>query len=342
MRYVQVIHDAWDLTTRSPKLKWFVFIPAFASVVAFIAESAWQIFMFSAEFGILEHDSAFGALKEAFFFVQNNGLLMWTILFTVFILLFEFLLPAWITSTLILSIRHEFATPEKPLSLRHKMIEGFRCFFPVFEINAILSPFAFVTIGLFTATMYRFYHGGLFGALLPIILIYSAIALTLNVFLSYTHYFVICEEESVKKSIKKSVAMVFLFFGRTMMVIMLMILVNIRILVNVIVILGVPLGIIATLSYFASSEWFTFAMILASILGFALTALAAYLTAIIEVFSTAVWVRTFYTLREDEKKFQTDINEDRLTQELPPLETAPEVPENTPETISPPDSPLNP
>ena len=315
MKYIQVIHDAWDLTTSSQKLKWFVFVPAFASVIAFVAEVAWQISMFSTEFGILESGSVFGALKEIFFFVQSHGLLVWGVFFLVFVLLFEFVLPAWITSTLILSIRHKFSTPNEYLSLRHKMIEGFKYFFPIFEIKAILSPFTFVSIGLFTATMYRFYHDGFFNALLPLIIIYSIGALIIQIFLSYCNYYIVFEEETVKPSIQKSISLVFLFFGRTMMVILLMILVNVRILVNVIVILGVPLGIMAALSYFASSSWFTLAMILAWILGIALTALAAYLTAIVEVFSTAVWVRTFYTLREDEKQLRTEVKEEKLVAE---------------------------
>ena len=315
MKYIQVIHDAWDLTTRSTKLKWFAFVPAFASVIAFVAEAAWQISMFSTEFGLLEHGSVFDSLKQVFFFAQNHGLLLWGSFFLIFILLFEFVLPAWITSTLILSIRHQFSTPNEYLSLRHKMIEGFKYFFSLFEVKAILSPFAFVSIGLFTATMYRFYHGDLFSALIPLILIYSVLALAIQIFLSYTDYYIVFEGATVKEALRKSASLVFLFFGRTMMVILLMILVNVRILINVIVILGVPLGIMAALSYFASSDWFTFAMTIAWTLGIALTALTAYLTAIIEVFSTAVWVRTFYTLNEEEKGLQTEVKEEKLVAE---------------------------
>lgn len=90
-----------------------------------------------------------------------------------------------------------------------------------------------------------------------------------------------------------------------MSIILLMVLVNFRIIVNVLVVLGVPLGILFVASYFATSSWFSFAVGTVIIIGVVLLGLSAYLTAIVEVFSTAVWERAFTALRARQVELET-------------------------------------
>jgi hypothetical protein len=75
-----------------------------------------------------------------------------------------------------------------------------------------------------------------------------------------------------------------------------MFLVNIRVIINVIIILLVPIGIFAAFTYFNNS----LILILSIILGVMLLAFTAYLTAIIEVFSTAVWTESFLQMRKEQ------------------------------------------
>ncbi len=305
MHYAKVIRDAWELTLHSPKLKWFVFVPCFAAVVTFVAEIAWQLGMLSAEFGLVEDTAVYHSVGSAFAFLSSHHLLGWAIFLLVFVVLFEFVFQPWIQSTLILSIRQKFTEPEKRLSLRQRIIEGSEFFFPLFELRALFSPFALMTIAFFTVTMYRYYHGEIFASiLLPVILIYSAIAFFIHVFTAFAPYFMVCEKRGLGESIWKSIGLVFLNFGTTMAIILLMLLVNFRVIVNVLVVLGVPLGIFFVTSYFATSSWFSFALWTVILIGVVLLALSAMLTAIVEVFSTAVWERTFTWFRAEQKQLE--------------------------------------
>jgi hypothetical protein len=298
MKYSEVIHDAWELTQNAPKLKWFAFVPGFVAVLIFVLEVAWQLYWYSAEFGLFSKSLPVGeALSQSFRFLVDHHLIVWAIIVALFFIVFAFVLPAWITGTMILGVRHRFEMPDQYFSLRQKMIEGFSYFFKLFELKAILAPFQFLSIVFFAATFYRVFHDSFFSVFSPVIIIYFVVAFFINIFFAFAPFFLVCENRDLGSSIKGSMGLVFLNFGRTLSVVLLMFLVNFRIIVNVVVVLGVPLGVLFAVSYFASGV----AIFLSVLLGVVAIALAAYLTAIIEVFSIAVWERTFVTLREEQQ-----------------------------------------
>jgi len=312
MKYAEVIHDAWEMTQESSKLKWFVFVPSVAAVLLFIFEITWQMFWLSEEFGFLHADLSVDMLGNFFGYLSSHHLILWIILLVFFVIFFAFFVPAWVAATMLLGIRHQFQTPEKYFSIRQKIISGFEYFFPLFEFHALMAPFQFLTISFFAVTMYRFYHGVIFDFMFPVIIVYTIVAFFINLFLSFCPYLIVYENLPVGVAIKRSIGLVFLNFSRTFAVLLLMLFVNLRVIINVIVILGVPFGILFAISYFAN----IFAIFVAVALSIAAVLLAAYLTAIVEVFATAVWERTFTTLRE-----QQDILEEG---ELPP----PQIPKD--------------
>ncbi len=299
MNYAKIIHDAWNLTTRAPKLKWLVFVPSFVAVIFFVGEIAWQSTLLSEELGFVENHFVYDKLGSGISFIIDHNLLGWVIFLALFIVLFQFFFPAWILSTLILSIRQKFEYPDSHFSIRQKILDGFEYFPRLFELNAIFAPFSIMSICLFTVTMYRYYNGEIFSSIIfPLVAVFFIISLFVNVFISFAQFYVVCEKCPVATSIKKSLGLVFLNFKATMSIILLMLLVNVRIIVNVIVVLGVPFLLVFALSFFAKSAWLTIAVFGVSIVGLILLALAAYLTSIIEVFSTAVWERAFKELRQ--------------------------------------------
>ncbi len=300
MKYAEVIHDAWEMTQESSKLKWFVFVPSVAVVILFIIEITWQMFWLSEEFGLFHSDFSLSMIGNFFSFLSSHHLLLWIILLIIFVIFFAFFMPAWVSATMLLGIRHQFETPEKYFSIRQKIVSGFEYFFHLFEFNALMAPFQFLTISFFVVTMYRFYHGDIFDLMLPVIIVYSIFSFVINLFLSFCPYFIVYEGMPVGIAIKKSIALVFLNFSRTFAVLMLMLFVNLRVILNVIVVLGVPFGILFSISYFTNF----FAIFVAVILGISAILFAAYLTAIVEVFATAVWERTFTTLREQQDELE--------------------------------------
>ena len=294
MNYAKVIHSAWQLLVDVPKLKWFAFVPSFIAVLIFVLEVCWQLYLYFSEFGVLENKVSFELIGTLVGFLFEHHLMLWAILAVIIILFFGFVVPSWMQGVLIASSKFKFENPGQYLSLRQKMLDGFGYFFRIFELRAILGPFEFVSIILFAATFYRYYHDSLFDLILPLLIIHIIISFFIQIFLAFVPYFIVEEDVSLSEAMKKSIGLVFLNFGATLAIILLMVLVNIRIIINVVVILGVPVAIFAAFFYFTS----TFVITLTILLGLLAMALAAYLTAIVEVFSTAVWERSYTALKK--------------------------------------------
>ncbi len=324
MNYGKVIRDAWELTTTTKKLTWFAFIPSFVAVLVFVVEIAWQYSLLSEEFGWAEQGSTFHRIGDVWHALADKGMIGWGLFLTFFVIIVAFVFPAWVQSTLILSMRQKFTIPDRKLSLRQKFLEGFGYFFRLFEYHAVLTPFQFMTIIFYGITFYRYYHGDIFSSiLLPGLIVYSILSTFLNIFFAYTPFYVVCENHSFGESVKKSIGLVFLNFGTTLGLILLMFLVNIRVIINVIVVIGVPIGILAAASYFASSAWFGVAVGLAVIMGIGVLALAAYLTAVLEVFSIGFWERGFTALRAEQDQLRMPPAEE-VAPVAPSSETLPE------------------
>lgn len=307
MKYSSVIHDAWDLTLARPKLKWFIFVPSFAAVLVFAIKIAWQVYNYSVEFELIETSSTLAGLKDTADFLRENGLIGWTIALVLLVFLFEYVLNAWIQATLILSIQSHFNKPDKSLSLRQKMIDGLYYFFKLFKLHAITGPFHIITVLLVFSTLFRHFHGTeMFSIFIPFVIFYLIIAFAGSLFFAFSPYYIICEGEKVKGSLKKSIELVFLNIETTLGLILIMFLVNLRIVVNVLVILGIPLAIIGVISFFSASKLLTLALILTIGASLFLVGLAAYLTAVVEVFSTGVWERSFKRLREKQEEHKDE------------------------------------
>lgn len=305
MKYAKVLHDAWEFASQNKKIVWFAFLPSFVTVLIFVAESAWQGFSMMEEFGRIDHGAVYGGVGSFFEFLSNHNLWGWFSFLLFVIFLFSFVFPSLIQAGIILSIRQNFTTPDKKISLRQKTIEGTSYFFKMVEFHAITAPFSFLTIIFYFLAFYRYSHGDTSHFFFKFLIALSIIAVIVNLFLAYTPFYIVCEKEDLGSALKKSVGLVFLNFGKTIGLILLMLLVNLRVIVNVIVVFGVPTGIIYLTTLFAKSDWLYTLSIAGGIIGgiFAL-GLAAYLSAILEVFSLGFWERAFTKLREEQKKLE--------------------------------------
>lgn len=297
MRYAKIIQESWELTAENAKLKWLVFVPSFVGVLVFVLEVAWQMYLYWGEF-VTDHEFSFESVQSVFNFLVDNHLLGWMIFSIIFIIFFAFVIPSWVSGALILGVKQKLKHPEKYCSVREKMITAYDYFFRLFELHAIAGIFSLWSVALFVATFYRIFHDSFFQLVWPLFLLYSIVSAIVTIFLSFSAYFIVCEDEGIGTAIKRSVGLVFLNFGRTMSIIFLMFLVNFRVIINVVIVLMVPLALFAAFSYFTSSLILT----LFVILGIALLAFTAYLTAILEVFTTAVWTESFLQMRAAEKK----------------------------------------
>ena len=299
MKYVRILADAWALTTSTKKLTWFVFGPSVAFIIMFIAEVAWQYSMAGEEFGWIEEGRTYQLIGDSVSAVSHSGA-GWLVLLVIGIgALFLFVLEPWIHATLILSIHQKFEQPERRLSLRKQLFDGHAHFVKLLEYHALLAPFSMVSLILYTASFFRYTHGGdtFYSVFLPFLIIMGVLAIFTHFFFIFMPFFLVCEKEEFFKAMTRSVGLVFLHFGKTVSLFLVMILVNLRVIVNVIVVVGVPVGLISLATYFATSAYYSLFLGFAGLISLVLIAGAGYLTSILEVFAVSFWYRAFQVFR---------------------------------------------
>jgi len=309
MNYSSIIRQAWQVTTETPKLKWLILIPTFMAVFIFALKIAWQGYMYAGRLGYINQGFNFETVGSIGKFLSTNSLWDWGILLVVVTLMFMFVIPSWIDGTLILAVDHKLKTPDKYLSTKQKMLKAFGYYFRLFELNAILGIFSLVSIALFTATVFRFFNSSLLVIFGVVLSIYAVISLIINMLFSFAPYYLVVDDDSIGNALKKSAALVFLNLVPTMGIWAIMFLINFRVVVNILVVLGVPIGIFAAITIFNSSA----ATLLSIVFGMAMFGLAAYITSITTVFSTALWIQAFEILKAKKEALEEGENPAEVT-----------------------------
>ncbi len=320
MNYAKIVREAWNLTLETPKLKWLIFIPTFMAVFIFALKIVWQGFMYASKFEWIENGFSMETIGQVGGFLSSNGLWGTGMALIIITLIFMFIIPSWIDSTLILAVDHKLKTPDKYLSTKQKMLKAFGFYFRMFELNAVLGLVSILSIALFTATVFRFFNSSLLVIFAVVIGIYSIIALVINTLFSFAPYYLVVDDMPLGQALKKSSALVFLNLMPTLGILSILFLINFRVIVNILVILGVPIGIAMTMTFFNNSV----ATVFSIILGLALFALAAYITSITTVFMTAVWIQAFETLKAKKARLEEGepINQDLPSEPSPPVSEA--------------------
>jgi len=260
--------------------------------------------MYASRLGYIQQGFDLSTVGEAAAFLSSNGLWDWGIVLVLITLIFMFVIPAWIDSTLILCVNHKIKHPEAYLSIKQKMLQAFSFYFRMFELNAVLSIFSLISIALFTATVFRFFNSSLLVILGVGIAIYAVISLIINTLFSFAHYFMVCDDQGLGDSLKKSASLVFLNLVPTIGILLIMFLINFRVVVNIMVILGVPMGIFAAIAVFNNSA----ITVVSIILGMFMFGLAAYITSITTVFSTAMWIKALDELKRKQALLEAGQN----------------------------------
>lgn len=294
MVYANLLADAWSLTRHTPKLVWCIFFPSLAGVFVFLVEAIWQYYLLAHEFGQIDSASGWAYLQLVVDFIMDSGLVGWTIFAALFVIFFNFLIPTWVQGSLILSVKFRAENPTAKFSIRKKIIEGFDYFGPLLELRGALLVFDFMTIGMTVVSFYRYTHDLLpWQHLWPVVVTYYGIAAVVQVFTSFSSFYMVAEDCGFGRAIKKSASLVFMHFTETLWLVLMMALVNLRVIVNAVVVLGVPSGLIFLATSLSGSTWHQFFLWLGILLGVFLIGASAYLTAVLEVFSTSFWERSF-------------------------------------------------
>ena len=180
-------------------------------------------------------------------------------------------------------------------------------FFPVFEYNNLFSEFKFMSIlNAFLFTI-RFIGIQYINALTIIFIIVLLLSVIINILFAYSKYFIVLENQKVFPAIWKSIKVAIINIKNTTKLYLLMFILNIRVILNFIIFLSFPIIISAAIIYISSQIFLIVMLIILTILFIIAIYILWYLTAVLEIFKTAVWYYAYKHWIEKAKKIEENL-----------------------------------
>jgi hypothetical protein len=177
-------------------------------------------------------------------------------------------------------------------------------FFPIFEYNNIFSQFKFISILNAFLFVIRFIWVKYLDILSIIFFILFLLSIIVNILFVYSKYFIVLENEKVFAAVWKSSKLAILNFSSTAKLYLLVFILNVRVIINFAIFLFFPILISWAVIFFSSQLFLYITLWILSILFIIAIYILWYLTAVLEVFKTALWYFAYKEWKEKLKKIE--------------------------------------
>ncbi|MBI2463369.1 hypothetical protein HYV57_00230 [Candidatus Peregrinibacteria bacterium] len=299
MNYRIVIRNAWELTqTQKRLIMWYGFIPSLLTTLVGILYVSYQIVATykTPYFSGKEQKSFLREVIEMIitFVKTHHDLGLFLIIVSAVILVLYLLLPTLCRGALI-QLTTRIQNNQK-IRIRDGLTYGLFSFLPLLEYHLLIKSFSVGAILVEAAFIFRNLGIGWFQTLFFPFLLFAFIGLILSLLFTYADYFIVIDKQPVFSSIIQSSKLVLLQWQATFLIVILMTLITIRIIFNILLVLVIPAIILIPAGYIATKTLAIIGFIFGLVIGVVALFFAAYFGAILEVFTTAVWVNTFLAL----------------------------------------------
>lgn len=302
MDYKKIIAESWAYTQTSKKLiRWFAFLPAIFTTFVAVLMLAYQFFSFKESylFGNEKEGFLFEVLKFIWAFLQDH--LSWTVPMVVVAAIFGFIYffyPTLARAAAIQVIARNRNGQKTSLATGIKF--GIKSFLPMIEYRAAVKVFTWTFILVEMAFVLR-YSLDFFFLLLPIFILLFVVGLVMSLLFTYADFYIVIDDEGVFSAMKKSTRLVVTNLRHTFLITLLMIMIGMRIVLQVVLVFLVPVLVLLITGYLSIILAPGISVIIGAILGAVTLIVAAYLNAIVDIFSYTVWTYTFLTLTSEKE-----------------------------------------
>lgn len=164
---------------------------------------------------------------------------------------------------------------------------------PVFEANNITALFKLLSILTFTIFLLRLFGIAYMGYILIAMGFYFLLAMLINIFLAYTHFFIVLENKKAFDAIVASSTMALDNLGITFKLYLTLILVYVRTVLTVLVFILLPFILSAIFTYvtIASIKLIFIGILLLIVLAFLI--FVSHLNSVLEIFVETLWYRAY-------------------------------------------------
>ena len=278
----EIIAQAWTITTNTKPLKRWGFIGTFFAILLDIKLLLYQAYFIH---------SYFAGNGGGFFDVEimiYNAMPFWFFItfvttFTLLVIV-EMFMPSF-TEGAIVGLT---AKAKRKEPLKGGLILALYNFFPILAVHEV---FIFTSTGILITSISVIlrYAGGLKFPMIVVALIIWIISNIIRFFSSFVEPAIVVDKMGIFEAGAKSVKLIFSYLSHVMFLMLLLIVITIRIFINALIVIAVPGiaiggGILLTYVFNPVTS-----IVIATIVGLALTVLAAYFFTFIHVFRHAVW-----------------------------------------------------
>lgn len=300
--YKEIIQESWHITKEyKSKLFNYWFIPSIFISILWILWISYQIIAFK--------NSSYIPWEFAFWF-QDIAIITWwwvkdnwlSSFFIWLFLILSFLLYTILPPICEWSIIHYVSQIKNWKKLQWWLWAWLWNFYKMFELSAILAPFHLFTLLSEGSFFARNFWEWFLGILIPFLIFMFFLSIIINFLFAFSSQFLIIEKKSVFWAINASSWIVMRNIKDIFFLWWIVLLIVLRIFVNIFIILLIPLIIFFTLSFFATTNFFSIWILIWGIISIFLIWVSAYLLWGFSVFMNTFWTISYFKFKEIEKE----------------------------------------
>ena len=277
-----IILPAWNLIKNDSKIKKFYIIPWFLSVIFLTVLLVYQaIYTYIIIFWKKEE-----ALVIILKFFHSDYVFEVIVISIIFLIIYITLIPIF-EGWLIKYIDNK--QKGNNLSISEAFWLWLYKFLPMFEYNNIFSELTFISVLNGYLFSIRFIWLEFIKYINYSFLIILLISIIINILFAYAKYIMLIENKNIFSSIWISSKITLLNLKISIKIYFLMFFLNIRVLINFLIFLSFPILISISIWLITSKIFLTVAIIILTILFIIFIIILWYLTAVLEIFKTAIW-----------------------------------------------------
>lgn len=291
-----IIIPSWNIIKDDIKIKKFYLFPWLLSIIFLTVLLVYQSIYTYVELFWKKEEALVLILK----FFQNDYIFEIIIAAIIFLITYIIITPIfewWLIKYI------HFKNTQDEISTWEALWQWIYKFLPLFEYNNIFSEFKIMSIlnaYLFTL---RFLWIEYIKWLTYTFLVILFLWIIMNILFSYSKYIIVLENKNVFKSVWISSKITILNPRRTVRLYFFMFFLNLRVIFNFLIFLSFPIIMAVAIWLITTKIYLLVAISLLSVLFISFILALWYLTAVLEVFKTAIW---YYAYIEWKKKLDAE------------------------------------
>ena len=294
----KIILPSWELIKNDTKIKKFYLLPWLISIIFLSVLLVYQsIYTYVVLFW--KKEQALEIILEFFHSNYAIEIIIWSIIFLIIYFLLIPIFEWWLIKYI------EAKDSKKELSTSEAFWQWLYNFFPLFEYNNLFSEFKIISILNWYLFTIRFIWIEYLKQISYIFLILLILWIVLNILFTYSKYIIVLNKKSVFEAIWISSKITILNIKRTTKLYFLILFLNMRVIFNFIIFLSFPIIIVISIWLITTKIFLIMAITIIIILFIILIIILWYLSAVLEVFKTAVW---YYAYNEWKKLLEDELS----------------------------------